>query len=245
MTTPSGRPAPSDVMSEDDPLAKLPWPSPAAPGAAVSDAICKHCTKSLRSKRGASAQKRVMLSLLISGVVTLLLIGYGVSRGEASATLKSAIYGAAGWAIVQTLVLVFGLARPPGKKPARAVRLVIAVVLPILFLGYLAATAQAKLPFETFSQGATATHAVSCGLVSLFLGALVSGGILLMWRGTDPLTPGLSGALVGLVGGLGGAVGVGIGCPSHEAWHLGCAHGFTVIALVFLGGAVGRRLLSP
>jgi hypothetical protein len=178
-------------------------------------------------------------------VVTGLLIVLGVTRGSAGATLASALYGAAGWAIIQTLVLVFGLARPPGRKPARAVRLVIAVVVPIVFLGYLATTASAQLPFETFSQGATASHAVGCGLVSLFLGALVSGGVLLLWRGTDPLTPGISGALVGLVGGLGGAVAIGIACPSHEAWHLGCAHGLGVIALVFLGGAVGRRLLSP
>jgi hypothetical protein len=226
-------------------LADLPWPSPTEPRAAVSDAICKHCTKGLHAKRGASAEKRVVLSLLISGVVTGLLIVWGVSSGSAGATLSSALYGAAGWAIIQTLVLVFGLARPPGRKPARAVRLVIAVVVPIAFLGYIATTASAKLPFETFSQGATASHAMDCGLFSLFVGSLVSGGVLLLWRGTDPLTPGISGALVGLVGGLGGAVGVGIACPSHEAWHMGCAHGLGVIALVFLGGAVGRRLLSP
>jgi hypothetical protein len=211
----------------------------------VSDAICQHCTKSLRASRGASAERRVALSLLICGVATGLLIALGVSRGSAGTTLSSALYGAVGWAIIQTLVLVFGLARPPGRKPARAVRLVVAVVIPVIFLGYLALTSSSWLPFERFSQGATASHAVSCGLISLFLGALVSGGVLLLWRGTDPLTPGTSGALVGLVGGLGAAVGVGIACPSHEAWHLGCSHGLGVIALVFLGGAVGRRLLSP
>jgi hypothetical protein len=219
--------------------------APVEPPKAVSDAICRHCTKSLHSGRGASAEKRVLFSLLISGGLTGLLIGIGIVRGSAGATLSSALYGAAGWAVIQAFVLFFGLARPPGRKPARAVRLVIAVVVPILFLGYLALTASGRLPFETFSQGATASHAVGCGLVSLFLGALVSGGVLLLWRGTDPLTPGLSGALVGLVGGLGGAVAIGIACPSHEAWHLGCSHGLGVVALVFLGGAVGRRLLSP
>ncbi|HEX6272417.1 MAG TPA: NrsF family protein [Polyangiaceae bacterium] len=219
--------------------------APVEPPKAVSDAICRHCTKSLHPGRGASAEKRVLLSLLISGGLTGLLIGFGVVRGSAGATLSSALYGAAGWALIQAFVLVVGLARPPGRKPARAVRLVMAVVVPILFLGYLALTASGRLPFETFSQGATASHAVGCGLVSLFLGALVSGGVLLLWRGTDPLTPGLSGALVGLVGGLGGAVAIGIACPSHEAWHLGFSHGLGVVALVFLGGAVGRRLLCP
>lgn len=242
--TASDRPA-SGATGELDALADLPWPTPAEPPKAVSAAICKECTKSLHGCRGASAEKRVMMSLLVSGGVTGLLIGLSVIFGSAGATLTSALYGAVGWAIIQVFVLVVGLARPPGRKPARALRLVIAVVVPLLFLGYLAATASSRLPFETFSQGATASHAVGCGLVSLFLGALVSGGVLLLWRGTDPLTPGLSGALVGLVGGLGGAVAMGIACPSHEAWHLGCAHGLGVIALVFLGGAVGRRLLSP
>jgi hypothetical protein len=186
-----------------------------------------------------------MLSLLVSGAVTAFLIMTGILRGSAGTTLSSALYGVVGWALVQAFVLVFALARPPGRRPARAVRLVIAVVVPIVFLGYLAATASAKLPFETFSHGATASHAMGCGLVSLFFGALVSGGVLLMWRGTDPLTPGISGALVGLVGGIGGAVAMGIACPSHEAWHLGLSHGLGVIALVFLGGVVGRRLLSP
>ena len=218
---------------------------PVEPPKAVSDAICRHCTKSLHSGRGASAHQRVMLSLLISGTVTALLVALSVAKGSAGATLSSALYGAAGWAIVQALVLFFALARPPGRKPARAVRLVIAVVVPIVFLGYLAFTSSGRLPFETFSQGATASHAVGCGLVSLFLGALVSGGVLLLWRGTDPLTPGISGAFVGLVGGLGGAIAVGMACPSQEAWHLGCSHGLGVIALMFLGGAVGRRLLAP
>jgi hypothetical protein len=242
--TASDRPV-TDPAGELDALADLPWPSPVEPPKAISDAICSHCTKSLHPGRGASAQKRVLLSLLISGAVTGVLIAAGISKGSAGATLSSALYGAAGWAIIQALVLFVGLARPPGRKPARALRLVIAVVVPIVFLGYLATTASARLPFESFSQGATASHAVGCGLVSLFLGALVSGGVLLLWRGTDPLTPGISGALVGLVGGLGGAVAIGIACPSHEAWHLGCSHGLGVVALVFLGGAVGRRLLSP
>lgn len=242
--TATNRPG-ADPSGELDALSDLPWPTPGEPPKAVSDAICKHCTKSLHARRGASAEKRVVLSLLFSGVVTGVLVLLSVLNGSAGATFTSAVYGGVGWAIIQAFVLFFGLARPPGKKPARALRLVVAVVVPILFLGYLAATASATLSFEAFSHGPTASHAVGCGLVSLFLGALVSGGVLLLWRGTDPLTPGLSGALVGLVGGLGGAVAIGMACPSHEAWHLGCSHGLGVIALVFLGGAVGRRLLSP
>ncbi|HEY4160205.1 MAG TPA: NrsF family protein, partial [Polyangiaceae bacterium] len=82
-------------------------------------------------------------------------------------------------------------------------------------------------------------------LVSLFFGATVSAGVLLAFRGTDPLTPRLSGALAGLVGGLGGALAMGIACPSHEAWHLWFAHGLVVVVLGLFGFVVGRRILAP
>ncbi|HEV8549451.1 MAG TPA: hypothetical protein VGQ57_10490, partial [Polyangiaceae bacterium] len=75
--------------------------------------------------------------------------------------------------------------------------------------------------------------------------ALMSGGVMLLWRGTDPLTPGISGALLGLVGGMGSALGMGIFCPSHEELHSLVSHGLVLASLVVLGGAVGRRLLAP
>jgi hypothetical protein len=77
------------------------------------------------------------------------------------------------------------------------------------------------------------------------LGAIVSGGVLFLWRGTDPLTPTVSGALAGLTGGLGSALALGVACPSHEAWHVGVSHGLVVVAMVGFGALVGRRLLSP
>ena len=118
--TASDRPV-TDPSSDLDDLFR--GHAPVEPPKAVSDAICRHCTKSLHSGRGASAHQRVMLSLLISGTVTGLLVAVSVAKGSAGATLSSALYGAAGWAIIQALVLVFALARPPGRKPARAVRL--------------------------------------------------------------------------------------------------------------------------
>jgi hypothetical protein len=68
---------------------------------------------------------------------------------------------------------------------------------------------------------------------------------MLLWRRTDPLTPGISGALLGLVGGMGSALGMGVACPSHETWHLCVSHGVVVASLVVLGAAAGRRVLAP
>ncbi|HEY8945992.1 MAG TPA: NrsF family protein, partial [Polyangiaceae bacterium] len=125
------------------------------------------------------------------------------------------------------------------------VRLALAVALPVLFLAYVAYAAPEWVSFSEFAQGARAEHAVSCGLVGLLFGAMVSGGVLLLWRGTDPLTPGLTGALLGLVGGVGGGLAIGIACPSQEGWHACVSHGLGVLVFVGFGWAVGRRLLTP
>jgi hypothetical protein len=101
------------------------------------------------------------------------------------------------------------------------------------------------VPFSEFLSAARLERTANCGTVSLIVSALASGGVLMLWRGTDPLTPGLSGALAGLVGGLGGGVAIGAACPTQEGWHSGIAHGLGVIAFVMFGWLVGRRLLAP
>jgi len=232
-------------MSEKDPLDDLPWPKPAEPGAAVSEHIKRQCTHQLGGQRCARAHRRAALSLLLPTLVIGLLSWFGATHSDSQATLRTAFFGVAGWAVVLVAVLGAGLATPPGRRPARAVRLVIAVMVPVLFILYITATAQAHATFGSFSHGATAAHAVRCGAFCLALGSIVSGGVLLLWRGTDPLSPGLSGAFAGLVGGLSSALAVGVACPSHEAWHVGLSHGLVVVAMVGLGAAVGRRLLAP
>jgi len=169
-----------------------------------------------------------------------------LARGHSTdATFRAALFGAAGWGIVQAAVLWAGLWKPPGKRGAPHLRLVLAVVLPIAFLFYVGFVAPEWVSFGEFAQGDRASHAVACGFVGLLFSAVLSGGVLLLWRGTDPLTPGLTGALAGLVGGLGGGLAIGVACPSHEAWHACFSHGLGVLAFVGLGWAVGRRLLTP
>lgn len=232
-------------MSQRDPLAEIDWPKPVAPREHVSDAIHQKCTKGLGSHACVSARRKAALSLLLPVLVVGMFTVLAVLGGTPDGALRSGLYGALGWAVVLGLVLLFGLARPPGRRPAAAWRVVVAVLVPVLFFVYLTLTAAGHLSFAAFSQGAAARHALSCGMVCLTVGAIVTGAVLLLWRGTDPLTPGVSGALAGLVGGVGSALALGVACPSHEGWHLNFSHGLVVVALVILGGAVGRRLLAP
>ena len=233
------------TMRKPDPLADLPWPKSEQPSELVSAKICGACTKNLCAKRGLSALSRLSLCIAASGLVASVGYWYGLRHHRSELGLRVGLCGAIGWAVLQAAVLLLGFAPRRGVLGSRAVRLTLAGLVPLLFLGYLSYSAWSYVPFEQFSQGARAQHAFRCGLVALGFGALVGGSVLLAWRGTDPVTPRLSGTLAGLVGGVGGALAVGIGCPSHEAWHLWSAHGLIVLALGFMGFAAGRRLLSP
>ncbi len=230
---------------QEDELAELPWPKPAAPSLEISQTIRHECTKGLCAKRGASARQRLMASLTISTLTVALVVWLSKTAAADDSTLHSALYGAAGWGVVMTAILALSLARPPGRRGSVTWRVLAAVLLPVAFFGYLAYAASNRVAFDTFSQGAHASHAVRCGFAALVLGGLVSSGIMLCFRRTDPLNPGLSGAIVGLTGGLTSAVAVGIACPSHEAWHLWASHGLVLVALVLIGWGVGRRVLSP
>ncbi|MEO8903366.1 MAG: NrsF family protein [Polyangiaceae bacterium] len=229
-----------------DPLADLPWPKPECPREEVSAAIRSACTKNLCPAQRMSAAMRLTLCVVASSFVAALGYWFGVRHGRSELGIRMGVYGAAGWAVVQAAVLFVGFGGPRrGRLPTRTLRLALVVGVPLLFLAYLTCSAWTYVPFDQFSHGARASHAIRCGSVALFFGALVSGGVLLAWRGTDPLTPRLSGALAGLIGGVGGAMAVGIGCPSHEAWHLWMSHGVVILALAGVGFAVGRRALAP
>jgi hypothetical protein len=229
---------------EHESLPDLPWRAPPQPRPQVSDSIRAQCTRGLCKKRGMSSTTRWLLSLGLSGAVFVLLWFLGHAQTRPEAAVRAALFGAAGWAIVQAIVLFVGLARPPGKRISREARFGVAVVVPIAFLAYLAFSAEERLPLGEFMTHGSA-WAVGCGLHALLFSAIAAGGTLFVWRGTDPLTPGLSGALAGLVGGLGGAAAIGVACRSGETWHLWLAHGVTIAVLMLGGWAVGRRWLAP
>ncbi|HET9953609.1 MAG TPA: NrsF family protein [Polyangiaceae bacterium] len=228
-----------------DPLADLPWPTPKAPSGEVSAAICGQCTHKLKPQRGLKSWQRLVLSVILSLSVFGTLAWLTRGRARFEGTFHNALVGAAGWGIVLAAVMWAGLARPPGRRVSTRIRLVMAVLLPVGFLMYVVHAAPEWVSFAEFSHGARAAHAIGCSLVGLVFSAIVSGGVLLLWRGTDPLSPSLSGALVGLVGGVGGSLAIGVGCASQEGWHSSFAHGLGVIAFTLLGWGVGRRLLSP
>ncbi|MGC4091913.1 MAG: NrsF family protein [Polyangiaceae bacterium] len=232
------------TTSDSDPP-DLPWPKPAAPSAEVSQAIRQGCRQGLGQKRCVPASHRILASLGLSLGVFCLLAWLTRGNSRIEGTFRSALIGAAGWGIVQAVILWVGLSRPAGKRFSTRLRLVLAVLTPVLFLGYVAHAAPEWVSFLEFSHGERAAHAMRCTVAGLAFSALISGGVLLLWRGTDPFTPGLTGALVGLVGGLAGGLTIGVACPSQEGWHACFSHGLGALAFAGVGWAAGRRLLVP
>ena len=233
-------------MTQKDPLADLAWPgATVTPSSACSEAIRGTCTKGLCKKRGISATGRALVTLGLS----VLLIGYytwyAVTDHRPSGVVSTALYGAMGWLGAQALLVFFSLVRPPGKRGSRALRLGLLIGLPVLFVGYLALVSTEHFAFAKFAQGYSGGHALGCGLVALVMGAIVAGGAMVAWRGTDPYNPGLSGATIGVVAGLASGTGMTVACPSHEAFHACFAHGLIVFALAVAGFGLGRRLLPP
>lgn len=233
-------------MTQKDPLADLPWPgATVTPSETCTKAIRGACTKGLCPQRGVSATGRALVTLGLS----VLLIGYytwyALAEHKPSALVRTAVLGAMGWLGAQALLVFITLARPPGKRGSRALRLGILFGVPLLFVAYLGLVSTDHFAVSKFVHGSPAGHAVGCGLVALFFGMLIAGGALVAWRRTDPYNPGISGAMIGLVAGLASGSGMSIACASHEVLHSCVAHGAVVFALALLGFGFGRRLLAP
>lgn len=233
-------------MTQKDPLADLPWPgATVTPSETCSKAIRGACTKGLCPKRGVSALGRALMTLGLSVLLLVYYTWYAVTDHRPSAVVRTALLGAIGWLGAQALLVFVALARPPGKRGSRALRLGILIGVPLVFVAYLGLASTEHFALEKFSQGRPAAHAFGCGLVALFFGALIAGGALIAWRKTDPYNPGLSGAMIGMVAGLASGSGMSIACSSHEVFHSCLAHGAVVFVLALAGFGLGRRLLAP
>jgi hypothetical protein len=233
-------------MTQKDPLADLPWPgATVTPSQACSEAIRGTCTKGLCKQRGVSATGRALVTLGLSLLVLAYYTFYAITDHRPSAVVRTALFGAMGWLGAQALLVFVTLVRPPGKRGSRALRLGLLVSVPLLFLIYLALVSTEQFALTKFASPQLAGHALGCGLIALFMGALVAGGAMVAWRGTDPYSPGISGALIGVVGGIASGAGMSVACPSHEALHSCFAHGLVVFALAVAGFGLGRRLLPP
>lgn len=231
-------------MSGDmDPFDGLEFKRNEAPGAAVSARIRRACTSDLTPAASVSAPRRLLLTALVAvaGLSGLLAAGLHDQR-EPGGDAGSALWAAVGWVSVVSVVIGIGVARPPGKRSGWRTRLLVATLVPVSFCVYLALASSETLPLDH------ALHdrgILGCGMYTLLTSAVVALGVMLPWRRTDPVSPGLTGALLGLGGGLVAATAASVVCPCREGWHLWLAHGASLVLVVLIGAWVGRRWLAP
>lgn len=228
----------------DDLLEHADWPGGVQPRAEVTAAIRRDCSVGLeKGGRCLSATQRLVRSLALGAVALGALVVMGGS-GRPDGLAGTGVSGLVGWMAVVATVLIVGLWAPVGHRSSRWLRFALLAILPASFAAYLALIAREWIPLSEFGP-AHQERAADCGLHAVAVSAFITAAMMLVWRRTDPYSPGLSGALVGLAGGLIGALGVGAVCPTHDAWHLLLSHGTLVVVLSAAGWLVGRRSLAP
>ena len=210
------------------------------PSASISQAIRQQCTEDLVAKRSLTRTQRALLCLipvvLVISSLAMLQGGKGVHNVS-----QTALLGAGGWSLVLLCVLSFGVSA--GSASQRILRVLAALAIPLAYLVYLALGSDHWVPLAEVANHSHST--AHCGTMSLSLGAVTTVAVMFVWKRSDPFNPGLSGALIGLVGGLAGALSVHMVCPSQEGWHLWLGHGLSVMLIAGLSVALGRKLLAP
>jgi hypothetical protein len=78
------------------------------------------------------------------------------------------------------------------------------------------------------------------------LGGVIGGAAFMwVWRKTDPWTPRLSGAFIGVAAGVVSSAHVGIVCAGDHGGHLMVGHWLVVPLMALLGFLASRRVLAP
>lgn len=109
----------------------------------------------------------------------------------------------------------------------------------------LALEAESFLSMREFLEPTSTKHAAQCATHSLVGGVVGSTLLMFLWRRTDPFTPGLTGAGLGLLGGATGTMSVSLLCQSGEGMHLTLGHGVSLLLLTLAGVYCGRKWLTP
>jgi len=211
------------------------------PSSHISEQIRQRCTHDLKAVRPWSRARRVQAGSALCVGMSILL-GFALCRHHHTSLPK--VLAAVVWLSLVPITLSKGVS--DCRYETRTRRWAWALLVPVLFLLYLGACSESHLPFEQFvADPGSRSRALTCTVLSLCTGIGAFAGTMHLWRRTDPFNPQLSGALIGLVGGVSGAIACGIMCPVTESWHLLLAHGFAVVALTALGMVGGRRVLCP
>jgi hypothetical protein len=145
---------------------------------------------------------------------------------------------------------VFGslfLGAIPGKfgRLSQPWRRVLLIGGALAAFGVLATQANTWISLGEFRTTEAQHSALVCARHSLLSGATGAAGLLWLWRRTDPYSPLLTGALLGMFGGVTGIVSVGLLCAEREGLHLTFGHGACLLVTIGVCSLAGKRWLQP
>ena len=216
------------------------------PMSEVVGRIQRECRPRGAARRFSRLQRLVATLFVLGGGALLYLTSLRRMQGtEDSDWVHVSSLGGGAWAVAFAALLFAGLYQPPGRRGPRPARGALLALLLLVLFAYLGSYATSFLPLADRLSASLSADLLRCGSSATLGGGVIAVGMLVVWRRTDPFDPGVTGALVGLLGGLVGALTLGEVCPSQEAWHLWLGHGMAVLLVTVLGMLVGKRWLAP
>lgn len=222
-----------------DPFAELAARA-AAPSPRVLKALREELSKDNAEKRLFSRSARVLWSAgaLLLGLCLATLVKLHENHQTFFLTATAFSLSTAG--------LLLGGVVPSGRQllGVSARRALLALLLAGLFT-LLALRAESFLTFSEFSQSHSLSQAMTCAGHSLISGVIGAVALTLLWKRSDPFSPSLTGAFLGLFGGTLGTLSIGFLCKNHEGLHLTLGHGLSILLLTLVFSLIGRKWLSP
>jgi hypothetical protein len=212
-------------------------PGPSSmPPADMSARIRELVARDMAPQRGPSPLARIAAGSVAAAIA----VGIGAMMGRDLARAPANVLAVV-MATLAAIVVATGLGVARKRPAPLAARVTLALLPPLAFAAIVLVSGWASP--SGMALGADALGA--CLTRGAMLAALPLVVAVVAWRRTDPFTPRLTGAMLGGWAGLAGAVGVTLGCPSSDVWHIAIAHGGAVVGGALIGAVVARRFLRP
>ncbi len=225
-------------MDTVDPFAQLAAKA-AAPSDRVLNALREEVRDDTKPRQSLSRAKRTWFSVLALALgftlTTVKIVGHSPTAFVMALAACSLSIGA----------LLFSGVIPGNGSTSVGTRRSLLGVLAVVTFTVLALKADYFMPLGQLTQGEHITRIAHCGVYSLMAGVIASSGVMIIWRRTDPFSPGLTGALIGFLGGLIGTVSVSLSCRADEGIHLTLGHGIATVLVAALCWFWGRKWLAP
>lgn len=227
------------MIDSSDPFAQLAERQNAAPSERVLSAIQREIKEDNKARQSLSRGQRVGLSVLA------LALGFTLTSMKVVSASPSAFAIALATSCLSIGALLMAGAVPGNARFQLGGRRFLLAGLGVAFISSLAFMANEFLGFDSFLKSEHLKPAIHCASFSFMAGLIASSGLMVIWKRTDPFSPGLTGALLGFLGGLMGSVSVSLSCHADEGLHLTLGHGFGAFLIAGLAALLGRRWLRP